>query len=284
MVKKHLKSTPAYLPATNIGHLAHGCWVGLHPKAPNDALKLLREKVYKYDFEVHFRTSFEGESVGYSGYNSLTATTMQARCADPFTRGMAREFLRWDYTIQALCSTIHGRVVMPCGRVYAGPGGYYSDATDYRMRAIQGITHDGWWPPKGVGPKWWDSTSSVSARPWKEVPSLPEMVFTIEERAALRKWVTHRELGPVLRSLIQPIKVQEKLHVAPVEDGHVAWMENIRSYAAGKNTAQVLVWARGDEIFKAVVQDPPVGCAWNGTDYIVNGHRVDILIPERHMS
>lgn len=260
--------------ATNLGHMASALWLGMAKtaKQKDAAVQQLAQKVYAVDFEQVFRTVFEGLSVGYSGYQSLGATPLVLHAEQPIIRGLAREFLRWDYTIQALCATMHGRVIMPCGRIRTkGTDGVYAPATDYRMRTILAITNDGWWPPKGIGPKWWADPSSVSARPWKEVPSLPSLIFTTEERTALILWVMQRKMTPTLRALIDPIRVYQVIHVSPVQNGHVAWMERIESYKAGDNTAQCLVWAKGDEFANAVVQKPNVGCVWNGTNYRVNG-------------
>lgn len=260
--------------ATNLEHMAAGLNLAFYLGKPGEgaAVDHLINNTYRHNFEVAFRSVFEGLSVSYSGYNSETPTGILLRCDIPVLRMLARKWLRWDYTTQILCSSIHGRIIIACGRTRdASQKGVYNDATDFRSRCIQGIDDD-WWPPKGVGKGYWKSTHSVSARAWRESPSLPPLVFTLEERAALRGWVVRREVTPMLRSLIDPIRLWQGLHVARVDGGHISWMNNIQSYAQSDNTAQPLIWAQGDNIKRVHVVDPVCGAEYHDdTGWLVNG-------------
>ena len=227
---------------------------------------LYRESLYG----PAFRTEFEGMSVSYHGYRSLADLNAMLYGPDDVAE-LARESLRWDLTVQILCATLHGSVIMPCGRIYAydrdrdgDKDGVTSAEADFRVRAVLGIGNDGWWPPKGINEKkYWSDPASVDARPWrgKGGERLASLIFSDDERATLKAWVLFRAMTPGLRELVDPIRLAQVLHVAPRKDGHghVAWMENLNSYDDGDNTAQPFVVAAGDRMEGCVLSESPCG-------------------------
>lgn len=280
MAKRHMKGWNSVGP-TNLVHMGHALYYIL--KQPG-AEAQLSERVYRPNREGVFRSTFEGLSVGYSGYQSLAwLAILKCSWAPSSLRAEARAQLRIDLTIQALCSTLHGRVAISCGRVYSADGrGVIDVCADYRVRAVRGISDDGWWPPRGVGPKFWSSTSSVSARPWRSDRNLPKLLFDEPERAALDIWARQHVVVDELRRLIAPIRVAQGLTIADTLGGsageisHIAWMSDIRSYGAGKNTAQPIVWALRDEVRGALIADPPTGARLTPSgEFVVDGEVVD---------
>jgi hypothetical protein len=100
----------------------------------------------------------------------------------------------------------------------------------------------------------------------RDVPGL----FSAAEQIALRAWILEGALSPALASLIEPIRVLQGLHVLRGR-GHVAWMERIRSYGAGKNRTQPLVRSIGGED-RFVVTKPPSGAERVATgSWVVRG-------------
>jgi hypothetical protein len=188
-------------------------------------------------------------------------------------RAAAAEFLLRDLTICALCcSDARPRVIMPCGRALLPrdsdgwtAAGAINIHTDYAVAVAAGME---WHPQPGTGKRYKlrvdptdDPEIHEAQRAWasyravvdRDVPGL----FTAAEQIALRAWIVEGLLSPELASLIEPIRVLQGLHVLRGR-GHVAWMERIRSYGAGKNRAQPLVRSIGGED-RFIVTKPPAG-------------------------
>lgn len=264
---------------TNLAHMGTAICLLLKMDGATERIK----EIYEHDFNVCFRSMFEGVSVGYSSYQSLGGlAVMKCEWAPPGIRAMAREFLRWDLTLQCLCSTVHGHIFMGCGRVYTtqATGAVGNVHASYRIRAIRGISDDGAWPKQfGAGPNFWKTPDSASVWPWREDPDLPELLFSVTERAALQDWCMERRIGQTLLNLIQPIRIRQILHIAAVPDGHISWMEDLRSYAEGKNSAQPLVWwkemnGKNPRPVNSIVRDPPTGAILTEEGFVVNGDLV----------
>jgi hypothetical protein len=146
---------------------------------------------------------------------------------------------------------------MPCGRALLPrdsdgwtPAGAVNIETDYAVAVAAGME---WQRQPGTGPQWMETMADYRAVVDRDVPGL----FTAAEQIALRAWIVEGLLSPELASLIEPIRVLQGLHVLRGR-GHVAWMERIRSYGAGKNRAQPLVRSIGGED-RFIVTKPPAG-------------------------
>lgn len=261
----------------NLRHLALA--VALELRITGTEERLLR--FYELDRSYH-RGDFEGLSVGYGGYQRLSAwAVMLSRFGSDALHREARGFLRRDYTIAALAADRHGQVVLACGRAYAQEvpewteGGVGDPALDFEIRTLLDID-DGWWPPRGVGPKFWaPHRDGVPAWPLRARPRLAGEIFSPAERQALRGWVMERRVAPELKALLAEIRWPPVLHVVAWPGGHLAWAEDLRSYGGGKNASQPLAWADGDTD-RWVVREPPSGAERIGpTTWRVFGRKAD---------
>jgi hypothetical protein len=274
---------------TNLQHLrlASNLVEGNRPDATTGGL---------LDFYARSRTGhrgeFEGLSVGYGHLQRVAALAVKRRAehfnADAELTIAAREFLRWDLTIAALCcSDSRPRVIMPCGRALLPRDsdgwtatGAVNIETDYAVAAAAGIP---WHPQPGTGKRYKlrvdpadDPEIREAQRAWaayravvdRDVPGL----FSAAEQTALRAWILEGALSPALASLIEPIRVLQGLHVLRGRGrGHIAWMTAIRSYGAGKNRTQPLVRSIGGED-RFIVTKPPSGAERIATgSWVVRG-------------
>lgn len=225
-------------------------------------------KLYEQNFSGTFRGEFECLSVGYAGYNSLAAI-------DDYLHGdnticeLARKYTRWDTLLHILCANTHGRLAFPCGRIYAIEGKKIAlnPAMEFRTREAGDIRSDGWWPPVGVGKNFWNSTGQ-SALPYFKNPNLIKQFFSDNEREDIQTAIKHRLFFDNLARLYEDIKISQVLKVVIKKYGHVAWIENIRSYRAGKNRAQSVTWNQnGYE--GGFVSRPPVQTSLNGNTFTI---------------
>jgi hypothetical protein len=207
------------------------------------------------------RGESEGLSVGYGHLQRVAALAVMLWARQnnyELLRVAAAEFLLQDLTICALCcSDARPRVIMPCGRALLPrdsdgwtAAGAVNIETDYAVAAASGME---WQRQPGTGPQWMETMADYRAVVDRDAPGL----FSAAEQIALRSWIVEGAQSPALASLIEPIRVLQGLHVLRGR-GHVAWMEGIRSYGAGKNRTQPLVRSIGGED-RFIVTKPPAG-------------------------
>lgn len=243
--------------ATNLRHLG---LAGAHDaeSTGETLLSLLRSQVLSGDpkYSLGLRGRSEGRSVGYAEYThrAWLACILRPDLYDEDLGDYARELLRQDLTLYALCALPDGRVVTPCGRIY-NPNGEVPEGLSYVIALLLNLTYR-----PDVGPQWWERRGSYTSQIWRE--NHKELnIFTSDEAAALRGWILARQVGDTLHKLIEPIRLATSMSIAAGAPGnHVAWYRDTRGwYLSGESKAQVVARALGPRGVVFTVRETAAG-------------------------